>query len=238
MTRADSNFEITDTENGCSEFGGEDFIFRSSPSLEKMMGGFGDMRYNFTSSEIDDVNLDCEELVDLNIKNCSENTTVAQSGTTQDSAFLDAQIKLWEKNSRKSSYAEEDFELLQGLQNPDPVYFPNPDYTSQQPNVSAQVRATLIDWMIEVCKDFHLKRDTLYIAVNYLDRYFSIVSNVELKDLQCVAISCVYLASKMEEVQPQKVSDFAKLTDGCCTAEQIIQMELIICKVTLRLWYQ
>jgi len=197
MTRADSNFEATDTENGCSDFG-EDLIFRSSPNLDKM-AGFGETIYTFTSSEIDDVNLECEELVNLNLKKSSENTSVSQPSPTQDSTFLAAQIKLWENNNnQKFNSAEEDFELLQSLQNPDSAYFPNPDYLAQQPNITVQMRATLIDWMIEVCKDFHLKRDTLYIAVNYLDRYFSAVPNVDLKELQCVGISCVYLASKME----------------------------------------
>lgn len=33
------------------------------------------------------------------------------------------------------------------------------------------MREILIDWMTEVCEEFMLKRETLYISVNYIDRY-------------------------------------------------------------------
>lgn len=35
------------------------------------------------------------------------------------------------------------------------------------------MREILIDWMMEVCEEFMLKRDTLFIAVDYIDRYLT-----------------------------------------------------------------
>ena len=45
--------------------------------------------------------------------------------------------------------------------------------------------------------DFSFKRETVYIACNYLDRYLSRVS-VKKSILQLVGITCLFIASKME----------------------------------------
>jgi len=33
------------------------------------------------------------------------------------------------------------------------------------------MREILIDWLMEVSEEFMIKRDTLYVAVNFTDRY-------------------------------------------------------------------
>jgi len=45
------------------------------------------------------------------------------------------------------------------------------------------MRTILIDWMIEVCTEFTLKRETFYYALNYVDRYLSIKRNIRKQDL-------------------------------------------------------
>ena len=40
-----------------------------------------------------------------------------------------------------------------------------------QRQISSKMREILIDWMMEVSEEFMIKRDTLYTAVNYIDRY-------------------------------------------------------------------
>ena len=40
------------------------------------------------------------------------------------------------------------------------------------------MRIILIDWMMEVCMEFMIKRETLYMAVYYVDRYLSMVNNI------------------------------------------------------------
>lgn len=36
------------------------------------------------------------------------------------------------------------------------------------------MRSVLFDWMMEVCTEFKLKRETYYLAMNYVDKYLSI----------------------------------------------------------------
>jgi len=48
-----------------------------------------------------------------------------------------------------------------------------------------------------------MKRESTYIAINILDRYMSIISGKrELKEqnIQEIAATCLYIASKMEEI--------------------------------------
>jgi cyclin B len=45
----------------------------------------------------------------------------------------------------------------------------------RQPQVNENVRAILIDWLINVHAKFKLLSETLYITINLVDRYLSIV---------------------------------------------------------------
>ena len=40
------------------------------------------------------------------------------------------------------------------------------------------MRIILLDWMMEVCMELMIKRETLYMAVYYVDRYLSMVNNI------------------------------------------------------------
>jgi len=40
------------------------------------------------------------------------------------------------------------------------------------------MRLILFDWMMEVCEEFMLKRETYYMAINYVDRYLANVDYV------------------------------------------------------------
>ena len=44
-------------------------------------------------------------------------------------------------------------------------------------------------------------------------------------------ITCLFLASKMEEIYPPKIQQFAEVTDGACTEAEIFAMEVAILKV-------
>lgn len=49
------------------------------------------------------------------------------------------------------------------------------DYLARQPYVTGKMRAILFDWMMEVSEEFMLKRESYYIAANYVERYLSLV---------------------------------------------------------------
>lgn len=91
-----------------------------------------------------------------------------------------------------------------------------------------RMRAILLDWLNEVCEVYKLHRETYYLALDYLDRYLSTNVRVTKTCLQLIGITCLFIAAKVEEIYPPKLQDFAYVTDGACTAEDILQRELII----------
>lgn len=52
---------------------------------------------------------------------------------------------------------------------------------------------------MEVAEEYRLCADTLYQTVNYLDRYLSL-QPVQRSQLQLVGVTCMWIASKYEEV--------------------------------------
>lgn len=77
------------------------------------------------------------------------------------------------------------------------------------------MREILIDWMMEVCEEFMLKRETLYISINYIDRYLQEVQEIVPKNkLQLIGVTSMFVACKIEEVYIPRVNDFALSTDG------------------------
>ena len=61
------------------------------------------------------------------------------------------------------------------------------------------MRATLIDWLLQVHLRYHLLPETLWIAVNILDRFLS-VRVVSIIKLQLVGVTAMFIAAKYEEI--------------------------------------
>jgi len=110
-------------------------------------------------------------------------------------------------------------------------YCPEPFYLKKkQTQINWTMRAILFDWMMEVCMEFGLKRETYHYAINYVDRYLSAVLNVPKIELQLIGVTALYMAAKVEEIYPPRVASFAKSTDGAYNTEQINAMELKMAK--------
>ena len=79
-------------------------------------------------------------------------------------------------------------------------------------------------------------RETLYMAVNYVDRYLSRQSTPTRKsELQLIGVSALFFAAKLEEIYPPKLAEFAYVTDSACTEMEMREMELMMLKVDLPL---
>lgn len=107
-------------------------------------------------------------------------------------------------------------------------YFRNPLMLSRHPGLQPRMRSIVLNWISEVCELYKLHRETYYSAVDIFDRYLSVQTNVAKEQLQLISVTCLFLAAKKEEIYPPKVVDFAYVTDGACTVEQIVAKELVI----------
>ena len=104
------------------------------------------------------------------------------------------------------------------------------DVFGAQPNLTADMRLMLIDWLCQVSSDYCLKRETFHRAVLMVDRYFSACNFVhEVCDFQLIGITCLHIAAKLEEIYPPYIKSFAESTDNSVTVDDINATELKIC---------
>ena len=102
---------------------------------------------------------------------------------------------------------------------------PSPRYIDDlQTELNVNMRAVLVDWLVEVAEDFRLVTETLYLAISYMDRFLS-VRAIDREELQLLGITCLYIAAKYEEIQPPGVDRFAYVTDSACTVDDIVNVE-------------
>uniref|UniRef100_A0A3Q2E564 Cyclin-A2 n=1 Tax=Cyprinodon variegatus TaxID=28743 RepID=A0A3Q2E564_CYPVA len=101
---------------------------------------------------------------------------------------------------------------------------PKAGYMKKQPDITNSMRAILVDWLVEVGEEYKLQNETLYLAVNYIDRFLSSMSVLRGK-LQLVGTAAMLLASKFEEIYPPEVAEFVYITDDTYTKKQVLRME-------------
>lgn len=123
-----------------------------------------------------------------------------------------------------AEYVVEIFEYLQNLEQ---TTMPNPDYMDHQEHLEWHLRGVLVDWLIEVHTRFHLLPETLFLAVNIIDRFLS-TRVVELDKLQLVGITAMFIASKYEEVLSPHVQNFKHVADDGFSEEEILKAERFV----------
>lgn len=110
------------------------------------------------------------------------------------------------------------------------TYVRDKHFMQRHPHLQPKMRAILLDWLMEVCEVYKLHRETFYLAQDFFDRFMSTEQDVLKTRLQLIGISALFIAAKLEEIYPPKLVQFAYVTDGACTDDDILQMELIILK--------
>ena len=91
-------------------------------------------------------------------------------------------------------------------------------------HVTAEMRAILVDWLVDVHASFELKEQTLYLALAYLNEFTSLVE-VTRQDYQLVGVACLWIASKYEEIYPPRMSAFTQVTDCSYSSNELKIME-------------
>ncbi|EPY82821.1 cyclin-A1-like protein [Camelus ferus] len=126
-----------------------------------------------------------------------------------------------------TEYAEE---IHQYLREAEVRHRPKAHYMKKQPDITEGMRTILVDWLVEVGEEYKLRAETLYLAVNFLDRFLSCMSVLRGK-LQLVGTAAILLASKYEEIYPPEVDEFVYITDDTYTKRQLLRMEHLLLKV-------
>ncbi|XP_010500134.1 PREDICTED: cyclin-A1-1-like [Camelina sativa] len=93
-----------------------------------------------------------------------------------------------------------------------------------QKDVNSSMRGILVDWLVEVSEEYRLVPETLYLTVNYIDRYLS--GNVICRQkLQLLGVACMMIAAKYEEICAPQVEEFCYITDNTYLKDEVLDME-------------
>lgn len=74
-----------------------------------------------------------------------------------------------------------------------------------QRDINHTMRGILVDWLVEVAEEYKLVPETLFLAVNFIDRCLSKYS-CQRSSLQLVGVTCMLIAAKFEEIYAPQVS--------------------------------
>ncbi|NWW83863.1 CCNB1 protein, partial [Rhynochetos jubatus] len=94
-------------------------------------------------------------------------------------------------------------------------------------SINGNMRAILINWLVQVQVKFRLHQETLYMTVSIMDRFLQF-NAVSKNMLQLVGVTAMFIACKYEEVLPPNTKDFVYITNNTYTKVQICQMEIKI----------
>lgn len=120
-----------------------------------------------------------------------------------------------------AEYVQEIFEYYKQLEE---TTMPNPEYMDHQEDLDWSMRGVLVDWLIEVHTRFRLLPETLFLAVNIVDRFLS-SKVVPLDKFQLVGVTAMFIASKYEEVLSPHIGNFVHVADNGFTVEEVLAAE-------------
>jgi len=143
--------------------------------------------------------------------------------TLQDWDDLDAEDA--NDPSMVSEYVNEIFDYMKELEK---TTMPNPKYMDHQEKLSWKMRTVLIDWLIDIHNQFRLLPETLYLAVNIVDRFLS-SREVDTYKLQLVGVTAMFIAAKYEEIVAPSVQNYLCVQD-LYNEDEILRAERYVLK--------
>ena len=98
------------------------------------------------------------------------------------------------------------------------------EVTPKKTLICAKNRKKVVDWMIQVTsEDTYYFDDTVHFAVSYMDRY---LEKKNCKELVKLAATCIFIASKFNDVCPTSIGDVLQFSSKWdFTKQELIDFE-------------
>ncbi|KAF4317151.1 hypothetical protein BBO99_00007831 [Phytophthora kernoviae] len=103
-------------------------------------------------------------------------------------------------------------------------YHVTEDIFNNQKSVSPKMRSVLVDWLVEVHQRFELEAQTLYLTINYVDRYLA-QAPVTPQRFQLVGVAALLIASKFEEIYPCDMDDLLYICERSYSKADLVDCE-------------
>ncbi|XP_046402110.1 G2/mitotic-specific cyclin-B3 [Ischnura elegans] len=134
----------------------------------------------------------------------------------------------WNDPFLASCYAQDIFSYLKSKEG---CFVVDGSYLTKHRDITARMRALLVDWMVEVQETFELNHETLYLGVKIVDLFLTRYKGVVAKEkLQLIGGTAVFIASKFDDRNLPTVEDFKLICDGVYSRSEFIAMEMLILK--------
>ncbi|KAL9607612.1 MAG: hypothetical protein Q9167_007490 [Letrouitia subvulpina] len=132
----------------------------------------------------------------------------------------DINEETWD-TSMVAEYGDEIFQYMRDLEI---KMLPNAHYMDNQAEIQWSMRSVLMDWLVQVHHRFGLLPETLFLCINYIDRFLS-CKIVSLGKLQLVGATAIFVAAKYEEINCPSVQEIVYMVDGGYTVDEILKAE-------------
>ncbi|CAK94397.1 unnamed protein product (macronuclear) [Paramecium tetraurelia] len=146
-----------------------------------------------------------------------------------------------QKQSQERSNESQSKELCNLIQNySEPIldYYTKldtetPKNSLQNHSINANLRAKMIDWIVEVLSSYKCKDQTFHLSIRLMDLYLSKTTQKHLpQDLHLVGVSSMFIACKYEEIYPVKLQVvYEKIAHKKLSKEEIKDKEANILQV-------
>lgn len=105
--------------------------------------------------------------------------------------------------------------------------FPNMEKNNNKMILSYLKRFSFINLFITFQREFVLRQETLYLCVNLFDRYIQnlFLENKISEDLNIIALTCLFIASKYEEIYPPYLKEFLDVFKNKYNKKEIFSKE-------------
>ncbi|XP_049331088.1 G1/S-specific cyclin-D2b [Astyanax mexicanus] len=100
-------------------------------------------------------------------------------------------------------------------------------FSRVQEDIQPYMRRIVATWMLEVCEEEKCDDDIFPLAINYLDRFLSMVPTKKCY-LQLLGAVCLFLASKLKSCQPLSAKKLCLYTDNTITSQELLEWELLV----------
>ncbi|KAM6428500.1 cyclin-P isoform 10-T10 [Liasis olivaceus] len=91
-------------------------------------------------------------------------------------------------------------------------------------SVTVEMRALLVDWLVQVHEYLSLADETLYLAVYLMNAYMK-AGRVRIRHLQLLSVTCLFLACKLEEHTCPEPAQLCFLMEDSCSRKDLLRME-------------
>lgn len=97
----------------------------------------------------------------------------------------------------------------------------------QNHDIDKQLRARMLDWMIEVTSSYKFHAKTYFSSVYLMDRYFKQEENrLPITKLHIAGVTSMLIATKMDEVYPLKIKTvYEKIVHKKIEKKELVDME-------------